>query len=325
MKIENICNNYRLVSPNYQGSFDFNVAKNGGQVEGFTVDFTYKPYTPYIRVAPIFGGLYGRDWNDCRGLICGGDFSIGLMTDAWESYQLQNKNYQNIFNREIQNLDAQQNIAKTKAYLSGGIGIASTALGGGISGGMAGGKAGGPWGAVIGAAAGTVVGGAASAVGYGIDMDLMGKEMHEQRQFAIDKYQLNLGNIQALPYTLTKIGAFNVNSKIYPFIEYYTCTDEEKEALRQKIHYEGMTLGVVGNTTDYIDTENGSFIQADIIRTFDSYWYEEHYLDPDEDVEGYIEDGIFNSEAIADAIYNEFSKGIFWYGKDDADKFNKEI
>lgn len=326
MKIENICNNYRLVSPNYQGSFDFNVAKNGGKVDGFTVDFTYKPYTPYIRVAPLFGGLYGHDFGDCRGLICGGDFSIGIMNDAWESYQLQNKNYQNIFNREIQNLEVNQGIQRTQQYLSGGLGIAASALGGGISGGMAGGKAGGPWGAVIGAAAGTLVGGAASGIGYGVDVSLMNKQMIEQRQYAIDKYQLQLGNIQALPYTLTKIGAFNVNSKIYPFIEYYTCTDEEKEALRQKIHYEGMTLGIIGSIGDYIDYNNGSFIQADLIRTFDvSEWWEEHYIDPSEDISGYQEEGLYDTEAIANAIYEEFSKGIFWYSSDDADKFSKYI
>ena len=54
MKIESQCNNYRLVSPNYQGSFDFNVAKNGGRVDGFVAECTYKPYTPYIKVTPNF-------------------------------------------------------------------------------------------------------------------------------------------------------------------------------------------------------------------------------------------------------------------------------
>ena len=40
MKIEALCNNYRLVSPNYQGSFEFNVAKNGGSCAGFIAECT---------------------------------------------------------------------------------------------------------------------------------------------------------------------------------------------------------------------------------------------------------------------------------------------
>lgn len=321
MKIENICNNYRLVSPNYQGSFDFNVAKNGGQVDGFTVDFTYKPYTPYIRVAPVFNPqwLYGGDWDDCRGLICGGDFSIGLMNSAWESYQLNNKNYQNIFNREIQNLDVNQQLQMQKMTFQDIMAIPTGSLGGAKTGATM------SKGNVYATIAGGVLGAGATAAGAVLDNYWLNKEQVEQRQYAIDKYKLSLGNIQALPYTLTKIGAFNINSKIWPFLEYYTCTDEEKEVVKQKIHYEGMNLGVVGNIADYIDYVNGSFIQADLIRTFNSTWYVDHYLDPSEDEEYYVEDGMFNTEAIANAIYNEFTRGVFWYGDGDADKFNKEI
>ena len=72
MKIDSQTDLYRLVSPNYQGSFDFNVAKNGGAVNGFIADCTYKPYTPYIKVSPNFSWLYGSNYGDCRGLICGG-------------------------------------------------------------------------------------------------------------------------------------------------------------------------------------------------------------------------------------------------------------
>ena len=94
----------------------------------------------------------------------------------------------------------------------------------------------------------------------------MERQLVEQKQFAIDKYNLQLGNIQALPYTLTKVGAFDINSKIFPFLEYYTCTDVEKEALENKIHYEGMTVGIVGNVFNYIDVINGSYIQAELIK-----------------------------------------------------------
>lgn len=105
-KISNQCDMYRLVSPNFNGQFEFNLAKNDiKELSVFNVDYTYMPYNPYIHVNPQFSGLYGQDFNDARGLICGGDFSLARITDAWQSYQLQNKNYQNIFDRQIQNMD----------------------------------------------------------------------------------------------------------------------------------------------------------------------------------------------------------------------------
>lgn len=279
MKIDSQTDLYRLVSPNYQGSFDFNVAKNGGAVNGFVADCTYKPYTPYIKVAPNFAWLYGTNYGDCRGLICGGDFSIGIINSAWENFQLQNKNYQNIFNREIQNLDVNQSIQRTQQYVSGGLNIVRDTIAGGVAGGLATGS---PYGAI----AGAVVGGIGSGVGYGIDMNLMERGLQEQRQFSIDKFKMQLGNIQALPYTLTKVGAFNINSKVWPFLEYYTCSEQEKEALKMKIQYEGMTVGIVDYLGNYM---SGGYVQADLIRN-----------------ESIIEDS-----HLLDDIYIELTKGVY--------------
>lgn len=289
MKIEANCNNYRLVSPNYQGSFDFNVAKNGGNVEKFFAKCTYKPYTPYIRVVPQFAGLYSTNFpKECRGLICGGDFSIGIVSDKWEEYQLQNKNYQNIFNREIQSLDISQEIAREKMLLGSGLAIGAATIAGGKKG-AAYGSAAGPYGAVGGA----IIGGALGAAGAGIlasaNANLAERQMIEQRQLMIDKYNLQLGNIQALPYTLTKVGAFDTDSMIWPFLEYYTCTPEEKQALRMKIQYEGMTLGIVDNLENYMILGSGNYLQADLIRN-----------------EEISED----SHTVED-IYNELTKGVY--------------
>ena len=79
-KVEGQCNNYRLCSPNYAAMFDFNLLKTGS-IKKFNVDCTYKPYSPYIHVNPDFGNLYGQDFNDVRGLICQGDFSLPIVTD----------------------------------------------------------------------------------------------------------------------------------------------------------------------------------------------------------------------------------------------------
>ena len=279
MKIESQCNNYRLVSPNYQGSFDFNVAKNGGTVNGFIAECTYKPYTPYIKVTPNFAWLYGTNFGDARGLICGGDFSIGIMNSAWEQYQLQNKNYQNIFNREIQSLDIAQSIQRQQQYTTGFIKQFSDSAAGGVAGGIATGS---PWGIAIGA---TVAGGM-STTGYVIDNQMMERQLIDQRQLQLDKFHMQLGNIQALPYTLTKVGAFTINSKIWPFLEYYTCTAEEKTALQNKIYYEGMTIGIVDTLGNYLQ---GGYVQADLIRN----------------------DDITDDAHLLEDIYIELSKGVY--------------
>ena len=133
-KIENECNSYRLCSPNYNGVFEFNRAKNGG-LEYIEVDCTYKPYNPYIKLNPSFGRLYGTNFGDARGLICGGDFSVDRLSSAWANYQLNNKNYQNIFDREIQSIELQNKYAVVQDVANAASGALSTgALSGGATG-----------------------------------------------------------------------------------------------------------------------------------------------------------------------------------------------
>ena len=78
MKIDSQCCFYRLCSPNYNGVFEFNLAKDGGEILYFYADCTYKPHNPFIRITPQFSFLYGLNYKDGRGLICGGDFSLPI-------------------------------------------------------------------------------------------------------------------------------------------------------------------------------------------------------------------------------------------------------
>ena len=141
-------------------------------------------------------------------------------------------------------------------------------------------------GGIYGAIAGAGVGSIASGIGYAMDNRLMEQGMTEQRQFAVDKFNMQLENIQALPYTLTKVGAFNINSKVFPFLEYYTCKEQEKEALRMKIKYEGMTIGIVDYLGQYM---NKGYLQADLIRN----------------------DEIIDDAHLLDDIYIELTKGVY--------------
>jgi hypothetical protein len=242
-KIDNECNMYKLCSPNWAAEFQISPTKNGG-INGFDVDCEYKPFQPYIHIAPRFGGLYGRDFNDARGLICAGDFSLSQIKDKWQEYQLNNKNFQTMFDREIQNMEMQhkhQRIKQTVDMLGG-------MVGGTMQGSITGGQTGGTYGAV----AGAVVGGITSAVAGGFDYYMSEELRNEALDYKQDMFGYQLDNIKALPYTLTKVSAFNQNNKLFPVLEYYTCTEEEKIALANKIAYNGMTVGVIGTIGEYI-------------------------------------------------------------------------
>ena len=245
-KIENECDMYRLSSPNFASSFEFNAAKNNGVVK-FNVDYNYKPYGPYIHLNPNFGSLYGNDFDDPRGLICGGDFSITAITDAWEQYQLQNKNYEKTFQRQIENMEVQHDVARTQDIASAITGSLSGAAGGAAVGSMIGG----PVGMGIGAGVGLI----SSAVGGIADYQMNEKLRAESLDYTRDMFGYQLGNIKALPNTIAKVSAFNRNNKIFPVLEYYTCTDREKEALANKIAWNGMSVGAIGTIGNYIGNE----------------------------------------------------------------------
>ena len=81
--------------------------------------------------------------------------------------------------------------------------------------------------------------------------------------FAKDQFGYQLQNIKAMPHSLTKVGAATEDYKIWPFVEYYTCGDIEKQALREKLVWNGMTIGRIGKIEDFINTgAEKSFIQA---------------------------------------------------------------
>lgn len=240
-KINNDCDKWRLSAPNYSNYFDFNVEKNNG-IDYFNVDCYYKPYTPYIHINPNFNNLYGKDFNDPRGLVCGGDFSLSQVKSAWESYQLQNKNFQETFDRQIQNIEVNNKYNRISEIAGAITGTVS----GAVSGATAGGLVGGGLGAVIGG----VAGGIASAAGGVADVFVADQLRSEALDYTKDLFGYQLGNVQAIPLTLSKVSSFNPNNKVFPVLEYYTCTDEEKIAYTYKIAFNGMTRNTIGKIED---------------------------------------------------------------------------
>lgn len=246
----------RLVSPNYNGQFEFSLAKNNG-VDYFNVDVTLKPYNPYIHVNPNFKSLYGLDYNDARGLICNGDFSLPIVNDPWKQYELQNKNYQQIFNRQIEHMEFQQGQERTLA----GINLFTGTMQGAVAGATAGGMIGHGIGAGIGAGVGAIT----SLIGGIADYSMMGARHQEDKDFAIDNWNYQLGNIKALPYSITKVTPLTYNNKLFPFVEFYSATDEEVNILRNKILYNSMKVEKIGTVSEYMQ-ETRTFIQGTLIR-----------------------------------------------------------
>jgi hypothetical protein len=228
----------------------------------------------------MFGGLYGTNFNDARGLILSGDFSITAITDKWQQYQLQNKNYQLAFDRQIENMEVQNKYGRIQDIANLVTGTAMGAVQGGMTGAMTGNQ--------IATGAGAAAAGVASLVGGIADLNINRNLRNEALDFTKDNFGFALGNIKALPHTLNKVSAINPNFRFFPILEIYDATDEEKNALRQKIKYNGMTVGRINTISAYVQ-EEPTYIKAQLIR-----------------IEGVQED-----THVLNEIANEANKG--WY------------
>ena len=271
LKVANQCDKYRLCSPNYAAIFEFNLVKTG-DISLFNVDCTYKPYNPYIKVNPVWSNLYGEDFDDYRGLICQGDFSVTLLTDQWKQYQINNKNYLNAFNRQIESIELNQKYQR--------IGDIANAFTGTMGGAAAGGA--------VGGVAGAVVGGVASAAGGVADVYINEKLRRDSLDLTKDQFNYSIDNIKALPNTVAKISTFDKNNKIFPVLEYYSCTDQEKDIFRDKIRYNGCTIMRIDTISNFL-TGQQKYCKGQMIRM----------------------NSLMEDYHIANEIANEFNKG--WY------------
>ena len=253
IKLENQSTMCRLVSPNGNGVFEFNPAKmtyaNDKDI-GFLARCTYMPHQPYIRVFPQFARMYGGDYNDYRGLICGGDFSLPQISDSWEAYQIQNKNYQAMFNRQIESLDLQQSIGKAQDIVGAITGTIGATVGG----------------AVFGGGAGAAVMGIASAAGGAADVITNSMLRADQREATIQQHNWKLQNIQALPYSVTRVNNFNVDSNYVPYLEVYSCDDHEVDNFIKYLDLRSYSINRYGKLYDYVKATGRTFLKGIIVK-----------------------------------------------------------
>lgn len=102
-------------------------------------------------------------------------------------------------------------------------------------------------------------------------------------------YNYNLQNIKAIPSSLSKTSAFVYNTRVWPFLEVFSCTPQEKEAMKNKIKFDGMTVGVIDKIRNYTDF-NGRLIRGQVIR---------------------INENIKEDAHMTSEIYNEIMKGVY--------------
>ena len=263
---------FRIVAPNFANFEDFNYFKNYG-VNYFNVDCTYKPFTPYIKININYKGLYGQDFNDQRGLILGGDYSLPVISDNWINYQIQNKNYANIFERENQNLEYKHKWNMASTVTGAAVGTMQGAF----------------MGSMLGGPGGAIAGGIGAGITGALDIGRAAGTHAEDMDYRKDMFNFNISNIQALPQGLVKTSALNYNSKIYPFVEIYGCTEEETEVVRNKIKFDGMTLNVLGSIKDYLNPSDTTYIQGRVVRI-----------------------NINEDSHMANAINSELNKGVYY-------------
>ena len=214
-------------------------------------------------------------------MILGGDFSISRTSNAYQEYILQNKNFENIFNRQIEHLGITQTEEMKQRMFSAIAGTVTGAAGGAITGGQIGGAAG--------AAVGATIGGVASAIGGAMDIAAARRLNAESISYQTDMYNFSLQNVKARPNTLSKVSAYSVDNALLPFVEVYSCTETEKAAVEAKMKYSGMTIMRIGKILDFLNPEGMTFIQADLIRA----------------------EGIYGDAHWVNTIAEELKKGVF--------------
>lgn len=281
-KVESQATFYRFSSPNFASFFNFDPQKNGG-IHGLRAYCSYRPYNPFIRLAPNFGGLYGAGdlQHDARGLIMAGDFSVAQVTSAWADYQMRNKNYQAVFDRQMQNLEVHQDAQRIQQITGAIGGVMGSTVGGAMSGAMAGG--------IPGAIVGGVIGAVGSTAGAALDWQIQEGLRNEAIDYARDQFGYALGNIQALPQGISKTDAQSIDNPLLPLLEIYSCTPEEKEALRDKIRYNGMTVMRISQASQFIGRDG--YFKAKLIRL----------------------EGVGDDHHIVNSIASELYKGVYIY------------
>lgn len=248
----------KIVSPSRASQFLFRPYDNDGNME-FTTKITLKPYASIIYIRPSTKGLLVNDWDDKDCLIINEDFSLTNVTNAWTQYIYNNKNYSNIFERELQGREfertwerrieqtqqkadvwAARNISSQKARTyTGNLPIVSSVAG---------------------------------AIGAGFidetymqmaQLDRQYNEAVYQEGISLsrDMFEYQMENIQSQPNIPSKITTIDVKFLDGVYLEFYSTNDTELLAIQNYYKYNGNRIDAYGTFSNYW----GWFVKGKII------------------------------------------------------------
>ena len=232
---------YRLCSPNQETAFDFSPSMNDG-IDTWEVTANYRPYASYIKVQPTWNWMYGENYynnkTDFRGLVYNSTLCVTQLNDAWSNYVSNNKNFQQLFDNQINTLTKQNEIQ---------IGAMEETLG-------------------LRSFTGMPISSVLRVIGGMKDIE-MNKELNN---LALSKMQSDFGyqmdNIKSMPHTIKKLTNINGDTRNFPYIEVYGCSGAEEESFNLKMQYTGYTIMTTGYIENYLKPSGETFIQADLIR-----------------------------------------------------------
>lgn len=271
VKKEYICRKYSLISPEQTGKFDFNfydyVTNINQSYINVNIRTSLKPFNIVSTtiIIPSIDSLKGITYDsDLRGSQSSSNgFQCSLASNAFETYNRQNSNFQAIFNLDKTELAKQHDVERVNEKVSGIVNTVSATAMGAIAGGALGGgvgltAAGGA--AVGGGIAGGIVGGA-SLWQYSINEGLRIYEEDLQKS----RFDLSIGTVKALPNSINRISSFNeiILKDFWYIIETYECSEYEKELVNTFIIRYGYGIGVFGLLTDFYNY--GWFLRSTLI------------------------------------------------------------
>ena len=257
-EINKECDTIKIVSPSRASQYLFRPYNNGGIME-FKTKITLRPYNTIIYVRPSTKGLLMYDYDDKDCLIISEDFSLTAVTSEWTNYIYNNRNYNDVFERQIQGRefertwerkieDAQKksdewtsrNISAQKASTyTGNLPIISSVAG----------------------AIGTAFQDQTYLQMAQIDRQYNEALYQEGIQISRDLFNLQLENIQSQPLVPSKITT--LDAKLLPgvYLEYYSTNPTELQAINDFYRFNGNRVDAYGTFNQYW----GWFVRGKII------------------------------------------------------------
>lgn len=271
-----------IVSPSRASQFEFRPYNNDGKMI-FNSRVTLRPYQSTIYIRPDTTGLKIYNFDDKDALIISEDYSLTNVTSQWTEYIYQNRNFEKMFEREIQGREHERAWEKTiekmqkrsDSVTAKNITAQQFQTGVGNL---------------------PIISGIAGAIGSGLEdrnymmaaeLDRSYNEAMYQEALSIsrDMFSYQNENLQSAPTIPNSITAFDVKSLDGVYLEYYSTNETELAAIDKYYRNNGHRIDDYGTFNQYL----GEFVRGKLIRT-------ENYNEPEtKELNRRLEIGVFTT------------------------------